>query len=568
MRRKKIAPFTIFAGLTLPQLAQQMRQLADAIEQVGQILRTTPIDYSADKRPACAAWRDVQALQPYSEQAGYLLIAALNAGAFQRDAGFQRMLAHAVRHYRRTEEADRPYELVGIWKAARRFWLKHRRGGLRWTFTILTLAEYHVDILRALARYLEASPQERHAILYPRRKRPRLPLHLRRQMRPPRRMPPPANEYRSLAAALEEPDQVYRLLLNERKLTALPPELGTMHRLRYLVAQRNPLETVPETLGALVNLRTLVITNNHLKALPATIGNLRQLEYLEAGIYGWRKHATGISELPATIGQLRSLRILDLAGHRLRQLPAELGHLEALEQLLLADNQLTELPATIGNLRKLRQLALENNPLLTLPPTIGQLVNLEVLQVGDTYTSAASTGSTPTQQEPPARPPVQLRLPPEIGQLSRLRRLDLRSVATLPQEIGMLVALQMLRLYHTTRAELPPTIGQLFSLQSLQIYSQTLTRLPDTLGDLPELRDFHLFAPALQHLPAGIGRLRQIHSIDLSGTALTTIPVDTGAWPLLRNLSLPATLPPAEETRLRQLFPRVCMRVARTLVMP
>ncbi len=71
-------------------------------------------------------------------------------------------------------------------------------------------------------------------------------------------------------------------------------------------------------------------------------------------------------------------------------------------------------------------------------------------------------------------------LPPEIGQLTSLRRLDLSGdrLTELPAEIGQLVNLRQLNLNNNLLITLPSTIGQLVNLSQLDLRDNRLSSLP------------------------------------------------------------------------------------------
>ena len=85
-------------------------------------------------------------------------------------------------------------------------------------------------------------------------------------------------------------------------------------------------------------------------------------------------------------------------------------------------------------------------------------------------------------------------LPPEIGQLTALRELDLsqNQLTSLPPEIGQLTALTALVLYSNQLASLPPEIGQLTALTRLFLESNQLASLPPEINQLTALTRLYL----------------------------------------------------------------------------
>ena len=87
-------------------------------------------------------------------------------------------------------------------------------------------------------------------------------------------------------------------------------------------------------------------------------------------------------------------------------------------------------------------------------------------------------------------------LPPQIGQLQALTRLDLRGCAlvVLPPEIGQLAGLASLDLGLCPLRELPPQIGQLLALTYLELMGCPLLKeLPPEIGQLLALSSLLLY---------------------------------------------------------------------------
>jgi internalin A len=245
--------------------------------------------------------------------------------------------------------------------------------------------------------------------------------------------------------------------LSNRRLTALPPEIGQLTSLQELTIDGNQLTTLPPEIGQLTSLQKLVLYRNQLTTLPSEIGQLTSLQELWVG-------RNQLTTLPPEIGQLASLETLGLAENQLTTLPSEIGQLTSLQKLFLDGNRLTALPLEIGQLTSLQELTIDGNRLTTLPPEIGQLTSLQELRLdGNRLTT----------------------LPPEIGQLTSLYQLVLyrNQLATLPAEIGRLTSLRELWLDGNRLTTLPAEIGQLTSLRELMLAENQLTSLPAEIAD-------------------------------------------------------------------------------------
>jgi len=97
-------------------------------------------------------------------------------------------------------------------------------------------------------------------------------------------------------------------------------------------------------------------------------------------------------------------------------------------------------------------------------------------------------------------------LPPEIGQLANLKRLELleNQLTSLPPEIGQLANLTTLNLSYNQLTALPPEIGQLANLQTLVLYKNQLTALPPEIGQLRNLTELYLEDNPLVSPPADV----------------------------------------------------------------
>jgi internalin A len=117
-------------------------------------------------------------------------------------------------------------------------------------------------------------------------------------------------------------------------------------------------------------------------------------------------------------------------------------------------------------------------------------------------------------------------LPPEVTQLTSLRRLNLdyNALTALPPEIGQLTDLRTLGLFGNQLTVLPPEIGQLTVLQDLDLRQNQLTTLPPEIGQLADLQNLYLSYGQLTALPPEIGQLTALQYLDVSGNQLTALP--------------------------------------------
>ena len=143
------------------------------------------------------------------------------------------------------------------------------------------------------------------------------------------------------------------------------------------------------------------------------------------------------------------------------------------------------------------------------------------------------------------------RIPSEIGQLKRLRQLNLRSNdldGPIPPEIGQLVNLVWLDVQlNSLSGPIPPELGDLASLEVLTLRNNNFAGpIPLELGGLTTLRDLSLAWNGTSSgggltgpVPPELGKLINLSSLDLSGNELSgPIPPDLARLVNLRYLNL------------------------------
>jgi Leucine-rich repeat (LRR) protein len=134
--------------------------------------------------------------------------------------------------------------------------------------------------------------------------------------------------FKSLAAASNQPDSVFKMDLSKQKLKDFPVEIRKFKNLQVLNLSRNRLRDVPAWIGELKNLQKIDLSNNKLKELPDSIGSCGNLIYL-----GLNRNI--IETLPRTIGRLEFLEIIELWDNEIISLPDEMKHLHNLKTLEL-----------------------------------------------------------------------------------------------------------------------------------------------------------------------------------------------------------------------------------------
>jgi internalin A len=176
------------------------------------------------------------------------------------------------------------------------------------------------------------------------------------------------NRIAKLPPEIGELTNLKYLIADGNRLTSLPPEIGGLTQLRKIYLYDNQLEFLPPEIGELSSLDSAKLSNNKIKNLPQEFANLRCLQYLYLD-------GNEFTKFPITITFLVNLVILYLGTDvsegnvEFWEIPHEIGRLECLERLRIMNCGLTRLPLEIQQLTRLRILDLRGNP-LPLPPEI------------------------------------------------------------------------------------------------------------------------------------------------------------------------------------------------------
>ena len=430
-----------------------------------------------------------------------------------------------------------------------------------------------------------------------------------------------------------------RLLeLGVNQLTGeIPPWLGNMVNLQGLHLAANDFSgNVPAQLGNLSNLTNLQLGHNRLTgSIPTSLGKLTGLEYLLL------QDNQLVGDIPSELRSLTNLKYLWLLDNRLTgPIPAWLGDFSNLEELLLSDNRLTgSIPASLGNLSKANRLYLPWEQLSgCIPAALRRLSNDQLGHPGLPFCGARiapESGSPATDRnalvglynatnganwanndnwltDAPLNEwhgvatnangrvtavvlgdnGLRGSLPPNIGQLSELRDLVLRTEVeypcqwvagpgydchpassspnrlsgALPSELGNLSMLKVLDLQgnqfsgeipaflsrlpnletlylgeNDFTGRIPPELGNLSNLTRLYLgYNQLAGNIPPQLGNLPNLKELLLWASGLTGtLPRELARLSKLERLSVGGNRLTgEIPLWLGNLTSLRELHI------------------------------
>lgn len=148
-------------------------------------------------------------------------------------------------------------------------------------------------------------------------------------------------------------DTLEVLDLSGNRLSALPPDLHRLHRLKVFFASDNRFTELPAALGACPQLEMVGFKANRITQVPA--------EALPPRLRWLILTDNAVAELPDALGERPRLQKLMLAGNRLQSLPGTLQQCQSLELLRIAANRLEALPGWLADLPRLAWLAIGGN---------------------------------------------------------------------------------------------------------------------------------------------------------------------------------------------------------------
>jgi hypothetical protein len=131
-------------------------------------------------------------------------------------------------------------------------------------------------------------------------------------------------------------------------------------------------------------------------------------------------------------------------------------------------------------------------------------------------------------------------LPEEIGDLTLLTvlRVDDNRLTCLPDSVGRLSNLEELQAGQNRLSKLPASIGLLRKLETLMLNENLLEELPVELGSCQRLTVLSLRKNRLEHLPPEMGHLSRLRVVNLSCNRLLHLPVSFLKLPSLSALWL------------------------------
>lgn len=178
----------------------------------------------------------------------------------------------------------------------------------------------------------------------------------------------------SISEALENPEKVYKLNLRRKRINSIPPEIGKLKNLEFLVISGSTIKTIPKEIENCKKLKSIIANSSRLTELPSSLGNLKNLRTLKA-------EYCNLQYIPKEIGNIESLWELSLGHNNIKTLPHELGKLKNLTVLDISDNPIKEFPSCIVQMENLKRFWMFRNNIKKIPFEINNLKYLDHIRL-------------------------------------------------------------------------------------------------------------------------------------------------------------------------------------------
>jgi Leucine-rich repeat (LRR) protein/predicted transcriptional regulator YdeE len=346
----------------------------------------------------------------------------------------------------------------------------------------------------------------------------------------------------SLPSQIGDLTGLYSLMINNNDVTGLPLEIGNLNELYELNASDNNITEFPEGIFNCAGLNSINLRQNNLTTLPEAgyekLQNLTSLNIsyntisgeLPSGIWSLPKLTYldaesnllgGIGDIPDSIISRPLVQFL-ASDNSITSFSSTWGKLDSLEYIYLQNNQISDsIPSSIRNLKRLRVLNLSNNNIQTIPTEISELDSLRKLYLAKNELSI---------------------LPSGIGGMGALEELFINNNQlnwnALPEEIGQLNKLQLLKLTNNKISYIPIEIGEIETLKYCYLDSNEIVEIPESIGQLSNLEILGVGYNKIEDVPVNINQLDKMISVDFSHNKLQQINAGVSYMPNLIHLDI------------------------------
>lgn len=299
--------------------------------------------------------------------------------------------------------------------------------------------------------------------------------------------------------------------------TSVEEALNTPENVLMLSLNDQDLKSLSGKIAQFKNLRTLNLSNNNLKVLPSAI---RELHYLEMVNLSNNPEIDSKSVINM-LSDCPRLKYLDMSGCRMGMLPHEIGHMRNLTFLDLSNNILTVLPNELTYLNELADLNLSGNAIIALDETFSGMSSLQKLDLRDNpkLELAASFKA--------------LAFRPELDELR------LSHVGDLPDEWTLLPVKQLV--FENSGIVKMQKAQQAESISGIVFENcpdADFKNLMDNMASMPALKSIAIRESGLDKLPGDFSQLTNVTALDLSGNNIVEVSEKVKRSKQLQQLNL------------------------------
>jgi Leucine-rich repeat (LRR) protein len=328
---------------------------------------------------------------------------------------------------------------------------------------------------------------------------------------------------------------LHTLILNNNAFQTISSEIVFCPTLTTLDFSRNQIKTITSSIAELIGLTHLDLSDNLLTAVPLELhaltnltnlclsGNLAlKIPPLELFSHlGFREATNLILAFLRTVSQCPTTHELSLVSCGLSSIALDLLPIAGLTSLNLSKNILRFLPSIITSLGTLQHIFASDNVIDIFPVGLPKLTSLATLNLSRNRLATISV---------------------DLGSCVSLKHIDFGgclSITVLPESMGQLSALEVLKIASTKIHSLPNSFSSLCALQELDCSETNLSLIPPYVGSWVSLTKLRIVACPISILPWALGTLENITLIDVDRCPLEEPPQDvasSGGEAVLRYL--------------------------------
>jgi Leucine-rich repeat (LRR) protein len=328
---------------------------------------------------------------------------------------------------------------------------------------------------------------------------------------------------------------LHTLILSNNAFQTISSEIVFCPTLTSLDFSFNQIKTISSSIAELIGLTHLDLSDNLLTAIPLELHALTNLTNLSLSgnltlkipplelfsHLGFREATNLIIAFLRTVSQCPTTHELNLVSCGLSSIALDLLPIAGLTSLNLSKNILRFLPSILTSIGTLQIISASDNIIDIFPVGLSKLTSLTTLSLSRNRLVSISS---------------------ELGSCVSLKHIDFSgcmSISALPESMGQLSALLVLKIASTKIQALPNSFSSLCSLEELDCSETKLCIIPHYVGSWINLSVLRIVACPISILPWALGTLEKISFIDVDRCPLEEPPEDvasSGGEAVLRYL--------------------------------